>query len=476
MNSTLSPFSRYPTTTASTSDSVCVPIDLPGETVTCTRQAGQKKIRIMLRKHRDIIFDLQLSTGMEYTVHAEQSDFYSVRDKKLIEARLEHRVRFKDGERFHVWVPRQFKGALILSANGTCIGRYPVNQLDPTAYGSHPADKPAPLMVVLRQQPRPTQMTPTSVTLTPVTLDRVGLHIAEHDPMADLVKPVKDRTAYQPAQAMMHIVEIKPLNGVPVPTQVTAFFTQGGEQTALDNSGLLTRNWLLSQMTGSAAYVSDNLHWIKELWKEKFYLQKVSHKKAGIKYYIVFKGNPKLRGFLSASRYAVSNTKVLSIASGAGSASGLRHAAWEGLKSSVKKAGLLSVFFTVSLDTAEWLNDYEQRDPATGAPKKDFFDLAFMIGIDFAKAMISAALGAVVMATLIFLGVITGGVAIVVGAICISVAIGFAVDWLDRKTGATDAFNKTIREHAGYLEQKISKDYGGYDKALEQAMVLGVKA
>jgi hypothetical protein len=81
-------------------------IDLPGETVQCWRSSDN--IRVRLRKHRDIFFDINLKASAIYTVESA-FDFYSPRDKKLLK-----RANFWDGERFNVWVGRGFKGKLVL--------------------------------------------------------------------------------------------------------------------------------------------------------------------------------------------------------------------------------------------------------------------------------------------------------------------------------------------------------------------------
>jgi hypothetical protein len=60
-----------------TTQDVC--IDLPGETVQCWRSAD--KFRVILRKHRDVVFDIRFGTAKTYTVEATDSDFYSARDK-----------------------------------------------------------------------------------------------------------------------------------------------------------------------------------------------------------------------------------------------------------------------------------------------------------------------------------------------------------------------------------------------------------
>jgi hypothetical protein len=54
-------------------------------------------------------------------------------------------------------------------------------------------------------------------------------------------------------------------------------------------------------------------------------------------------------------------------------------AAWEGTKGAIKKAGLIALIFTVALDTAEWLHDYEHIGP-DGKHKKDFADPLAKIG------------------------------------------------------------------------------------------------
>ena len=105
--------------------------------------------------------------------------------------------------------------------------------------------------------------------------------------------------------------------GADTPQSGADFFKQGGEQTAIDAPGTMTRNWLWAQITGSSAYFSDNKQWIQELWKEKFYLQRIVHK-SGPKWYIVLKSNTGLREYLTAARYGTNHAKVIAITAGAG--------------------------------------------------------------------------------------------------------------------------------------------------------------
>jgi hypothetical protein len=111
-------------------------IDLPGEEVRCV--VRKPKLEIMLRKHRDVVFDVRLFKGMQYTVEAYEGDFYNARDKKIVLRARRQKVIFTDGERLHLWVGRGFRGSLILKANGKVLGRYRPADLDRQHYDSDP--------------------------------------------------------------------------------------------------------------------------------------------------------------------------------------------------------------------------------------------------------------------------------------------------------------------------------------------------
>lgn len=116
-------------------------IDLPGEAVSCWRSSDN--LKVVLRKHRDVFFDINLKPGAIYSVEAT-SDFYSPIAKKLMRA-----VNFKDGERLHLWVGREFVGDLMLKRGSLIIGNFTVSTLDSERYGPDPKIKPEPLMVIL---------------------------------------------------------------------------------------------------------------------------------------------------------------------------------------------------------------------------------------------------------------------------------------------------------------------------------------
>lgn len=116
-------------------------IDLPGQYVQCWRSSDN--VKVILRKHRDIIFDINLTKNAIYTLESK-SEFYSPREKKLLK-----KAHFFDGERFQIWVGRGFKEPLVLTANGTILGQYNVAELDSTGYSSDPKEKPEPILIIL---------------------------------------------------------------------------------------------------------------------------------------------------------------------------------------------------------------------------------------------------------------------------------------------------------------------------------------
>lgn len=125
----------------------CANIDLPGETVQCWRSS--ENIQVVLRKHRDVIFEINLQEGVRYTIESN-ADFYCPAKKKLL-----RQLEFNDGERCHIWVGREFNGRLILKVVGKILGTYEVNQLDVKNYGANPKVKPEPLMVIMGKKEVP---------------------------------------------------------------------------------------------------------------------------------------------------------------------------------------------------------------------------------------------------------------------------------------------------------------------------------
>jgi hypothetical protein len=451
-------------------------IDLPGEPVECWAETD---VTVLLRKHRDVIFDLAVKPGATYTVEAPEDWFYDVTKKKRVK-----QGQFSDGQRYHIWISRDFKGYLLLKQNGKELQRYSMFQFGLSGGNSDPKVKPEPIIIAMHVDPRGGAQ---RVAATPLMISG-ALPITDSQSLFDFANPTdaslrplappqqwcplpvhlaKDTPVESPQQA--HVVEVDKQS---IPHELLDQVAAGGSaETAIDTNKIATRNWLLGQFAGMAAFVSDNKEWIRELWSEKFRLTKIVHKRVGERWYVVFTGNPRSRELITAARYGVKHEKVLTIAGGAGSVESGIAAAWEGTKGTLKKAGLIALIFTITLDTAEWLHDYQQVG-ADGKPKRDFADLLGKIGIDFAKAGLSAAIASslVGLAVALLAGVIALPVAaIVVGTLVVAVIVGYGLDLLDQKMHITDhaisgirSLGGVLKRSADYLEEVAKKDYLRY--------------
>jgi hypothetical protein len=154
----------------------------------------------------------------------------------------------------------------------------------------------------------------------------------------------------------------------------------------------------------------------------------------------------------------------------------MRHAAWEATKGAFRKAGLLGVVFTITLDIAEWHADYEKIDPKTGKRTKDFFDLFAKVGMDLAYAGMGAALAVAVMAAVLavtgLVGIAVGGAFVVIGTVLASIYIGYKLAENDKDHDITNKLSNNLREIISYLSEKLPNDYGGYGNAVHGELVL----
>jgi hypothetical protein len=458
-------------------------IDLPGEPVDCW---ADTETTVLLRKHRDVIFDIHINSGATYVVEATDDWIYDVAKKKRAK-----QGQFSDGQRYHVWISRDFKGELLLKRGDKILYRYSMKQFGVSNVGSDPKAKPEPIIIAVRENTA-THLPPTSSS-APVaaTGNRSMIQFPEpavpdylrwgvrSDPLLSPTLsrdamacplPIKlaQSTTVEPLQEA-HVLQV---NKESIPQDVLDALASGGsDETALDTNKITTRNWLIAQLAGATAFLNDNKEWIGELWSEKFRLTKVVHKNVGERLYVVFTGNPRLRKLITAARYGVKNEKVFTIAGGAGTVESGAAAAWEGSKGAFKKAGLIALIFTIALDTAEWLHDYEQTGP-DGKRKKDFADLLGKIGIDLVKAGLGAAIASVLVGTVVALVAGTVAVpvaAIVVGTIFVAAAVGYGLDWVDKKTHTTErvtswlrSLGQSLKDGAEYLGKSMPKDYGSY--------------
>jgi hypothetical protein len=279
-------------------------IDLPGEAVKCWRSSDH--IRVILRKHRDVIFDINLSKDAIYTVEST-SDFYSPREKKLL-----RRAAFFDGERFHIWVGREFRGLLILKLNDTVIGRYEVNKLDTASYGADPKTKPEPLLIVMGQKQDadaftctpndPLGIGRTQLVLSPTIVPRLQFltklgsqfdyTYSQETPEVKEYVIVTEVGAAEIQPQVLKQLESSPVTGRP--TELFAEPKQGSEKTLLykalgaaatniAGNETITSNWFKE----TAGYLLENFRSLN-----KIAMTVRIEKKAKGKYRALIKGKP----------------------------------------------------------------------------------------------------------------------------------------------------------------------------------------
>lgn len=288
--------------TAAKTQEVC--IDLPGETVRCWRSSDN--IKVILRKHRDVFFDINLKKDSIYTVESKH-DFYSPREKKLLKKAL-----FFDGERFNVWVGRDFQGCLVLKINDAVIGQYEVNKLDTVSYGVDPKAKPEPLLVILGHKRGNAAFSCTPAD--PFGLDSAQLAILPTiDPKLPFLKDVGSRFDYAYPQQFpevkeyVAVTEVRPDEIQPQilaqletgavagrPSEIFAVSKEGSEHsqiyqalgaaaTYIAGSETLTSNWFKE----TAGYLQENFRAL-----DKIAMTVRIEKKAKGKYRALIKGKP----------------------------------------------------------------------------------------------------------------------------------------------------------------------------------------
>lgn len=309
------------TPSAAPAQEVC--IDLPGEAVQCWRSSDN--IKVVLRKHRDVFFDVNLTTGTSYTVESLH-DFYCPREKKLLK-----RANFQDGEPFHLWVGREFKGGLVLKSGKKILSTFEPNKLDGQKYDAHPKTKPEPLMVILGKKDLTSPLMCTHK-------DPFGMSGAEgifkpmFDPKMSFLKQYGTDFDYQYSAQQAEITEyacVTEALAAEIQPQVikqldTGVAVQGSiHQIFLPPQSNVQKSDLYAAMGTAAGYISGNetltANWFKETagylqehWKkmDKLLMFVRIEKKVNGKYRVLFKGRPLVK-VISQLLGSATNAKVV---------------------------------------------------------------------------------------------------------------------------------------------------------------------
>jgi hypothetical protein len=401
--------------TTPTQQDVC--IDLPGATVQCWRSSDN--IKVILRKHRDVIFDLNLGKGKTYTVEANKSDFYNARDKKLIRAKSREVVTFKDGERLHLWVTRSFEGMLTVKCGSEILIKITPNEIDIHQYDNDPKTKPAPIIVVLGASRR--------VPAAPaINLNTSGT--------GSRILPAPSAAPVGEDCSVVCVVEATIMNA---PASLDEFFRKGGGKSRIaeiDPYDVATRNWLLGQLAGTAAYAKDNWSWLRAAIDSKTHqgLRLVSAKIHYVrgKARIYFSGYSQYNTVFGPGGFGPAHERVVNIFAGIGKTSSSFAAVAKGVAGSFKGNALISFIFGTATAVAEWHDDVQ----------KDGYDLAASLLMSVLKAVVSAALTVAIVAIAVcaFMGLLATSLPVLaVGVITIAAGLiaNSIVEVADKKMG-----------------------------------------
>lgn len=392
--------------TEPTQQDVC--IDLPGETVQCWRSSDN--IKVILRKHRDVIFDLNIGKGKTYTVQSSGSDFYNARDKKLVYGKRHQTVTFQDGERLHLWVTRSFEGTLLLTCGGEILMRLTPNEVDKHQYDDAPKTKPAPIIVALG--PNKTYNAPA-----PSAAGAIFSHSPFPAPQM-LAAPVDEQCS------VICVIE-GTVEGMPA--VLAEHFKKGGGKSGLadiDPFEAATRNWIWGQVVGSGAYVRDNWSWLRACLDGKTHkgFQLVTAKmhfvRGKVRYY--FSGYSKYNTVFGPGGFGPGHERIMSIFAGAGKTSSSFAAVAKGVAGTFKGNALVSFIFGSATSIAEWKDD----------AKKDGYDLAAALLTGVAKAIVAAVLVAALVALAVMFIMYASAATVAVIAIgAMTIAAGFIMNY-----------------------------------------------
>lgn len=396
-------------------------IDLPGESVQCWIGGGTDKLKVILRKHRDVIFDIHLDNGKTYTLESTESDFYNPRDKKLIRAAPHDKVTFKDGERFHIWLSRGFSGSLVLKSGERAIYKIEPNEWDRQKYSDSPKEKPAPIIIAIGPDvttsapAKKTTVQPTHrALLKPAVSTRVSTPTrAESVHASDLSCPI------------VCIIDGK-IEGMP--THIAEHFKKGGDHSGfsdIDPNHIATRNWIWGQTAGTGAYIKDNWDWLRASLDNKtsqgFKLVKaqVHYVRGKVRFY--FSGYSNSNTVFGRGGFGPSHDRIMTIFGGAGKTTSTFGSTLKGVAGSFENTAFVSFIFGTATAIAEWKEDVQ----------KDGFDLAAGLITTTIKAILAAVITTLVVAIIVWLVMIAFGAAIPVIAVgAITIGVGFLANYL----------------------------------------------
>jgi hypothetical protein len=396
-------------------------IDLPGESVQCWIGGGTDKLKVILRKHRDVVFDIHLDNSGTYTVESTESDFYAPRDKKLIQANQHQKVTFKDGERFHIWLSRGFRGSLVLKSNDRIIYKVAPSEWDKQEYSGEPKVKPAPIIIAIG--PGATTPTPPQKTTSQSTHNALAKSAASKSILA----PSGAASMHAPDLSCPVVCVIDGrIEGMPA--HIAEHFKKGGDHSGfsdIDPNHIATRNWIWGQVAGTGAYIKDNWDWLRASLDSRtsqgFKLVKAQVHYVGGKVRFYFSGYSNSNIAFGRGGFGPSHDRIMTIFAGAGKTTSTFGSTLKGVAGSFENTALVSFIFGAATAITEWKEDAQ----------KDGYDLAAGLITTTIKTILTAAVTTLVVAIIVWLIMIAFGAAIPVIAVgAITIGVGFVANYL----------------------------------------------
>ncbi|MBZ9610522.1 hypothetical protein [Rheinheimera maricola] len=153
--------------------------------------------------------------------------------------------------------------------------------------------------------------------------------------------------------------------------------------------------------------------------------------------YIIFKGNHRARLIIKGTRYLATNTVMLKMAIGG-----------EGLKASAKSGFIVSIVFSVTLHSIQWIFEDEYR----------WTHWLAGVTTDLVKIVIASAAGYLAsIATAAGIAALTGGTIAVLPlaiGVVVCVGVGFTLNAIDDHFQITQSLVKHLEQKEAYIKRK----------------------
>jgi hypothetical protein len=346
--------------------------------------------------------------------------------------------------------PKQLEDYNKQSNKDTKIGNIDLDLLDTYEYTDHPNDRPKPLVYTINAYGQ------ASIVGATRSGDDINIDYEQNVFVFEVKQYPGSHNASRVNQFYDSPAFMALSNFFAKPDKaVFEFLVEGGEKTAIDSSGVLTRNWLMQTITSAGVTVAEARDLITKLEGSKVRIINIKHRNPflGKKFYVTFNGFAGNRKIFDATRYLTSNMKVLDITSGFGSAQGTARAITKGTLDQLKGIARVTFYLGIVVTVAEWWGDFNQIDPLTGQPKADVYNLWMSIGLYVGKAELGVLVGIATKQLLILLagalGQAVGGwvlALIIVIAFVIGGIVSYFLDVFDKeneigKTMANNARN-----------------------------------